>query len=256
MAVSTVISVMMRGTAIAFLLAFSTAAFAETVPLPRARPVIEEPKVAQIHELSPIPSDCQIRLADKADIERRPTIVGPGFCGGHDMVRISAIRVGDGSKVAISPPADLRCPMAQAVADFVRETIVPSFAPVRVTTVENFDAYSCRGRNRILGAKISEHGKGNAIDIRAFRLAGGASVAPTDPKASRDLRERLKQEACARFKTVLGPGSDGFHEGHVHLDLAERRRGMSMCQWEVRDPPPPPTVVAQVPLPTPRPLQP
>jgi hypothetical protein len=247
---------MMRGTAIAFLLAFSTAAFAETVPLPRARPVIEEPQVAQIYELSPIPSDCQIRLADKAYIERRPTIVGPGACGGYDLVRITAIRVGDGSKVAINPPADLRCPMAQAVADFVRETIVPSFAPVRVTTVENFDAYSCRGRNRVFGAKISEHGKGNAIDIRAFRLAGGATVEPTDPKASRHLRERLKQEACARFKTVLGPGSDGFHEGHVHLDLAERRRGMSMCQWEVRDPPPPPTVVAQVPLPPRRPLQP
>jgi hypothetical protein len=247
---------MMRGTAIIFLLAFSTAAFAESVPLPRARPVPDEPKVAEVHELSPIPSDCQIRLADKAEIERRPTIVGPGLCGGHDMVRISAIRAADGSKVAINPPADLRCPMAHAVADFVRETVVPSFAPLRVTTVENYDAYSCRGRNRIFGAKISEHGRGNAIDIRAFRLAGGASVEPTDPKASRGLRERLKHEACARFKTVLGPGSDGFHEGHVHLDLAERRRGMSMCQWDVRDPPPPPTVVAQVPLPPPRPIQP
>jgi hypothetical protein len=247
---------MMRGTAIVFLLVLSTAAFAGDVPLPRARPVAEEPKVAVIHELSPLPSDCQIRLADKADIERKPTIVGPGICGGHDMVRITAVRIGADSKVAIHPPAELRCPMAHAVADFVREAIVPSFAPVRVTAVENFDAYSCRGRNRIIGAKISEHGKGNAIDIRAFRLAGGASVEPTDLKASRDLRERLKQEACARFKTVLGPGSDGFHEGHVHLDLAERRRGMSMCQWDVRDPPPPPTLVAQVPLPTPRPLQP
>jgi len=247
---------MMRGTAIVLLLGFSTAAFAEDVPLPRPRPVIEEPKVAQVHELSPIPSDCQIRLADKADVERRPTIVGPGSCGGHDMVRIKAVRVGDGSKVAINPPAELRCPMAQAVADFVRETIVPGFAPVRVTAVENFDAYSCRGRNRIIGAKVSEHGKGNAIDIRAFRLAGGASVEPTDPKASRDLRERLKREACARFKTVLGPGSDGFHESHVHLDLAERRRGMSMCQWDVREPPPQPTVVAEVPLPPRRPLQP
>jgi hypothetical protein len=247
---------MMRATAMVFLLAFGTAAFAEDVPLPRARPVAEEPKVAQVHELSPFPSDCQIRLADKADIERKPTLVGPGVCGGHDMVRISAVRLGDGSKVAIHPPAELRCPMAQAVADFVRDAVVPSFAPVRVTSVENYDAYSCRGRNRVFGAKISEHGKGNAIDIRAFRLAGGAQVEPTDPKASRDLRERLKQEACARFKTVLGPGSDGFHEGHVHIDLAERRRGMSMCQWDVRDPPPPPTVVAQVPLPTPRPLQP
>src|SRR6187551_2863993 len=51
-AVSTVISVMMRGTAIVFLLALSTPAFAEDVPPPRARPVAEEPKVVEIHELS------------------------------------------------------------------------------------------------------------------------------------------------------------------------------------------------------------
>ena len=36
-------------------------------------------------------------------------------------------------------------------------------------------------------------------------------------------RERLKASACARFTTVLGPASDGFHENHVHVDLAERR---------------------------------
>jgi hypothetical protein len=49
---------------------------------------------------------------------------------------------------------------------------------------------------------------------------------------------------------VLGPGSDGYHEGHIHLDLAARRSGMKMCQWDVRDPP---AEVASVPLPPPRP---
>jgi hypothetical protein len=35
---------------------------------------------------------------------------------------------------------------------------------------------------------------------------------------------------------VLGPGSDGYHENHVHLDLLERRSGYRICQWDVRDP--------------------
>jgi hypothetical protein len=138
--------------------------------------------------------------------------------------------------------------MAQAVADFVRDTAAPSFAPVRLAAVENFDAFSCRGRNRVFGAKISEHGKGNALDIRAFRLASGLSIEPTDHEVARDLRERLKQAACALFTTVLGPGSDGYHEGHVHLDLVERRRGYRICQWDVRDKPP---VVAKVEIPLP-----
>jgi hypothetical protein len=43
---------------------------------------------------------------------------------------------------------------------------------------------------------------------------------------------------CARFTTVLGPGSDGYHEDHVHVDLAERRGGYRICEWDVRDPAP------------------
>jgi hypothetical protein len=36
---------------------------------------------------------------------------------------------------------------------------------------------------------------------------------------------------------VLGPGSDGYHEDHVHVDLAERRGGYRVCEWDVREPP-------------------
>jgi hypothetical protein len=46
----------------------------------------------------------------------------------------------------------------------------------------------------------------------------------------------LRASACARFSTVLGPGSDGNHEEHIHVDLAERRGGYKMCEWEVREP--------------------
>jgi hypothetical protein len=48
---------------------------------------------------------------------------------------------------------------------------------------------------------------------------------------------------------VLGPGSDGYHENHVHLDLLERRSGYRICQWDVRDP----NVITAVPLPPERP---
>jgi hypothetical protein len=121
--------------------------------------------------------------------------------------------------------------------------------------VDNFDDFECRGRNRVLGAKLSEHGKGNAIDVRSFTLAGGRSIGLTDVAVSKGLRAALRASACARFTTVLGPGSDGHHEGHIHLDLAERRNGYRICQWDVREPPPPAQVAsAQVPLPVPRPV--
>ena len=46
----------------------------------------------------------------------------------------------------------------------------------------------------------------------------------------------MRALACARFTTVLGPGSDGYHEDHIHLDLAERSHGYRICQWNVLDP--------------------
>jgi Extensin-like protein C-terminus len=56
--------------------------------------------------------------------------------------------------------------------------------------------------------------------------------------------------------TVLGPGSDGYHEDHVHVDLAERRNGYRICEWDVREPAEASAAVLAdtVPLPRPRPL--
>ena len=53
----------------------------------------------------------------------------------------------------------------------------------------------------------------------------------TDPLVSRLFREQMRTLACAaRFTTVLGPGSDGYHEEHIHLDLIERSHGYRICQ--------------------------
>ena len=46
----------------------------------------------------------------------------------------------------------------------------------------------------------------------------------------------MLHSVCARFSTVLGPGSDGYHEDHIHLDLMERRNNYRICQWNVWDP--------------------
>ena len=35
---------------------------------------------------------------------------------------------------------------------------------------------------------------------------------------------------------MLGPGSDGYHEDHIHLDLIERRNDYRICQWNVYEP--------------------
>src|SRR3984957_12799463 len=149
--------------------------------------------------------------------------------------------------------------MAEEVARWVRDDVAPTAtklgSPLRV--LDNFDSYECRGRNRVRGATLSEHGRADALDVRLFKLANGKTLTLTDVNVDKDWRETMKASACARFSTILGPGSDGAHEEHIHLDLAERRNNYKVCEWDVRSPAPPPVAQAkpQAPVPAAAPAQ-
>ncbi len=193
------------------------------------------------------PSACQIALAKIAEFKPLPILVGPGECGATDAVAMDAIILPDQSKVTVMPAAIMRCATAEQLAQWVREDVAPAmkkFGPP-LRGLDNFDSYSCRGRNNVRAAQLSEHGKADAIDVRDFQLADGRQFGLTDITVDKDWRETIRASACARFSTVLGPGSDGYHEEHIHLDLAERRNNYKVCQWDVRVPPPPVAAKAQ-----------
>jgi len=185
----------------------------------------------------PVPDTCQARLARLAEYQPL-ALAGHGGCGAADAVLLRYVILPDQTKVAIAPAATLRCTMAEQIAHWLREDVAPAAlrfgSPLR--SVDNFDSYDCRGRNRVAGAQLSEHGRANALDVRAFGLADGRTIELTDVRVAKGWRQALRASACARFVTVLGPGSDGFHEAHIHLDLAERHGGYKYCHWDVRAP--------------------
>ena len=230
----------------------------EKIPLPLPRPAeapaaapeapaaekpAEAPKPAEeaapAAPVAPQPSACRTALTEEIAIAPSiPDIRGPGGCGGTDLVRLEAIVLPDQHRVAVTPPATLRCTMATAIADWVRTDIAPLTQKLgsEITGLDNFDSYECRGFNRIPGAHLSEHGRANALDVRGFKLADGRSIELTDRSEPRELRESVLHSVCARFVTVLGPGSDGYHEEHIHLDLMEHQNHYKICHWEVYDP--------------------
>lgn len=215
------------------------------------------------------PSACQTRLSEgRAVFKELGELAGPGACGGPDVVGLERIILADHSEVAIEPPATLRCEMAEAVVAFVRQDLAPAAAAMgsALSAIENFDSYDCRSRNRMAGAKLSEHGLANALDIRSVRLKDGRVVRPADARAPQEFRVAIKAAVCSRFTTVLGPGSDGYHEDHIHVDRIERRGGYRLCQWDLHDEPHsyalqsaitpsrPRAAAVGVPLPRPRPF--
>jgi hypothetical protein len=244
-------------------------AAAQTAPLPRPHPPGPHSEAAGESGVAPrgtpAPTACQLRLTpDRAMFQPLGAFAGPGECGGPDIVSLQQVITKDHLSVEISPTATLRCEMAEAIVDWVREDLVsgPAVLGSVLAGIENLDSFECRGQNRIVGAKLSEHGRANALDISAIRLKSGRVVRPTDPGVSEDFRIAMRTSVCARFTTVLGPGSDGYHEDHIHIDLAERHSGYRICQWDVRDPSPSPdvdyaprSVASAIPLPRSRPLE-
>lgn len=139
-------------------------------------------------------------------------------CGIEDPVRITSV-----SGVRLSQPATLDCDTAKALNSWVEAGLQPAFGRTQVVEMRIAAHYICRSRNNIKGAKVSEHGRGKAIDIAGVTLANGKTVSVLGGYG-KELRRAYKS-ACGIFGTTLGPGSDGFHEDHLHFDTASHRSG-------------------------------
>lgn len=128
--------------------------------------------------------------------------------------------------VALDPPATVGCGAARALAAWLA-AVKPEF-PDGLVAVTVVDAYACRHRNRAQEGKLSEHARGNALDLSAFRSADGTTLTVADgwsDATEGPLMRRLHAAACGPFHTVLGPEANALHADHLHLDVEARRSG-------------------------------
>jgi hypothetical protein len=143
-------------------------------------------------------------------------------CGVAEPVRITAIE-----GVRLSQAAIVDCTTAKALKKWIVKGLQPAVGNAKVVQLNIAAHYICRPRNNVKGARISEHGRGKAIDISAIVLADGRVLSVADDWG-KTLR-RVYKAACGIFGTTLGPGSDGYHEDHMHFDTARYRSG-SVCR--------------------------
>ena len=137
--------------------------------------------------------------------------------------------------VNFSRPATVNCGVIGPLDDWVQHRVQPaaqqSFGE-NVVGVDVAASYACRARDNEYGARMSEHGFGNAIDISGFTLESGRKITVREgwrgEPAERDFLSQVRRDACGDFHTVLGPGTP-HHGDHFHLDLANRRSGKAYC---------------------------
>jgi hypothetical protein len=173
------------------------------------------------------PSDyCPVSPRSLGEAEQLPPISERNGCQIPNPWRVRSV-----AGVQLKNGATLNCGMVAPLNDWMNGVAQPAALlafgePIRSTRVAA--SYGCRARNNKRGAKMSEHGFGNAIDLSEFTLASGRTVtveggwrgAPEERAFLRDLN----RGACEHFSTVLGPHSDRHHQDHFHLDLAPRNR--------------------------------
>lgn len=150
-------------------------------------------------------------------------------CGIENAVRLRSV-----SGIRLSQQALMDCATAKAFRNWVDKGMKPSFGDFRggVAQIRVAAHYACRGRNNQAGARISEHGKGRAIDVSGFDMRDGSQITVLKDWSRQDTGARLRamhKKACGIFGTVLGPQSDRFHQDHFHFDTARYRSG-SFCR--------------------------
>jgi hypothetical protein len=112
-------------------------------------------------------------------VTTRSALGGPSSCGAIQPFTVSATARG---AVTLEPPALLRCPMIPAVDHWMERVVIPAarhHLRTNVVAIKVAGSYSCRPMNHVIGARLSEHGHANALDVAGFVLEGGAARCPS-----------------------------------------------------------------------------
>jgi hypothetical protein len=173
-------------------------------------------------------------VRESAFVSTRSSLGGPSACGAIQPFTVSATGRG---QVALEPPAQLRCPMIPAVDYWMERVVLPAARQhlhTNVVALKIAGSYSCRAMNHVIGARLSEHGHANALDVSGFVLEGGYVIRVKTgwrgPLPEQNFLRAVHGGSCTVFTTVLGPEYDAKHHDHFHLDLARHRAEGRICK--------------------------
>jgi hypothetical protein len=149
-------------------------------------------------------------------------------CGIQDAVRVRSV-----AGISLSQQSVMDCDTAKALKSWLNKGAKPAVGSKGggLSGLKVAAHYSCRTRNNRPGGKISEHGKGRAIDISGLILNDGRTISVLKGWHNSDSKtmRRAHKTACGPFGTVLGPNADRYHQDHFHFDTARYRSG-SYCR--------------------------
>ncbi len=199
-----------------------------------AKPSVVAPVVPAVLPVQP-PASVAIQQADdggclavlktkKVDYQAVAQPPGLPDCVVVQPVQLKSILV-NGVVLQLPDHPILNCAFAVHFVEWMQDLGGPAALAKEgfaLTQLYTGPGYQCRGRNGDTSAKISEHGYGNAVDVERMKFSDGQVLLvhdALDPAArAYETLKAIRASACARFTTVLGPGSNEAHREHFHFD--------------------------------------
>ena len=216
------------------------------MPLPPPRPALD-PEVPVTQPTpgaspaappapDPAPAGCLAELRQSGVVAEPASQPGTDVCQIEEPVRLSGLAAADGRDRRLTLPDRpvVSCRFALSFVAWAGRAAAPILAARRgspLIAIRTGPGFECRGRNRQEGAKLSAHATGTAIDVAGFDFADGSRL--DVEKAGSDAGfATVRTAACGWFTTVLGPGSDAYHNNHLHLDVMVHGRSdrYRICQ--------------------------
>ncbi len=212
-------------------------------PIPRPKPSVQSETSGQPSPSTDEKKSTAVQIAtddgmSQADCKAAIEAVGATFawigetelegCTVEQGVELVSVR-SNGSQIAFPQKPTMSCKFAERFAQWTAEIagpVVVAHSGVQLQAIVTGPGLVCRNRVGTSTMKVSEHAKGNAIDIAGFTLAGkrhltiGGEVSGSEARALQAMRT----SACGYFTTVLGPGANPAHANHFHFDYGKHGR--------------------------------
>ena len=145
-------------------------------------------------------------LLDKIDVVALP--VEPfrdGDCGAPAAVQL--VSIGRNPEVTFSPPPVVSCEMVVGLNKWLAtlQSSATKHLGAPLIRMEVMSSYSCRNAYGLRSARLSEHGRANALDISGFLTAGGYETAVLDHwgPTQREIARADKERALAAAKPAV-----------------------------------------------------
>lgn len=218
---------MSLGRSIAILAVLLVGACASPPPRLAAPPLVLDPDTA-----------CLKDLRDHHVVFEPQAPSPAGSCSVPNPVKVTA-----DSQLGWNKPGVVSCAMARSIDRFETQVVAPAALKVfgqRVVRLHHMGTYNCRsrrteattastgkGEGESRGGRLSEHAKGQAIDIGGFELADGTVISVKKDWRGAGKRSDFLQEvaraSCEYFNVALTPNHNRLHADHLHLDIGPHR---------------------------------